>query len=133
MHSKYDEIQEILSNYKKQLPKPDPEWPHEVRRAVGFIHEHLFDQELTVRLLKEKCCCESEYFSTLFKVYTGYGIKKYIIKLRIDSAKKILPDKKLWDLSILEVAIYVGYSGKGAFIHAFKKNEGISPGRWRKK
>lgn len=122
----------ILQEYKEKLPEFEPAWPHEVRRAVKFIYEHLFDSRLSVTWLKEQCRINGEYFSIVFKRCTGKSIKQFIQHHRLKAAAHILTDESLQDLPILRLAIDLGYSGKGAFIHAFKKQEGISPGRWRR-
>jgi len=132
MHSKCDLIQNILDIYRAQLLQPKEEWPQEVKRVVNYIHENLFHPKLSVRWLKEQCRINGSHFSTTFKHYIGKTPKQYIQEHRLEAAKRLLVDKKLPNLSITQIALTVGYSGKGTFNHAFKKLEGITPRQWQK-
>lgn len=132
MHSNYDKIQEMLKEYKEQLPEPNPECPQEIQRAVPCIHEHLYQPKLTIGWLKDRCRISGAYFSTQFKHCMGKGPKAYIQHRRIEAAKRVLADKSLQQVSILELGLCLGYSGKGGFTHAFKKREGLPPGVWRR-
>ncbi|MDR8394658.1 AraC family transcriptional regulator [Aliifodinibius sp. S!AR15-10] len=123
----------ILANYRSELPEPDPDWPDEVQRVIECIHEHLYRPNLKVCWLKEQCYINGTHFTTLFKYYTGMGLKKYIQYHRLKVAKQVLSEDSLKDITILQVALALGYSGKGAFIHAFKKLQNDPPGKWRTK
>ena len=132
MLSKFDLIQKILAIYKAKLPQPEAEWPNEVQRAVRYIHEHLFHPVLSIRRVKEQCRINGSHFSTIFSHYLGQTPKQYIQKHRLEAAKRLLDDQSLQKLSITQIALSLGYSGKGTFNHAFRKQEGITPGQWQK-
>jgi AraC-like DNA-binding protein len=132
MHSKYDKIQEIQDNYKEQLPKPEPEWPHDVRKAVVFINEHIYNEKLTVTWVKKKLSIKGNNFSTKFKYYISFAPKKYILHHRVKTAKLLLTDHRMLGISIFETALIIGFSGQAAFTNAFKHQTGFTPNQWQK-
>lgn len=130
MHRVYERIQEFLENYRQQLPEPDPEWPHEVRRAVKFIYEHLFDPKLSVTWLKEQCKFNGKSFSAEFCWYVGYYPKEYINHHRIETAKLLL---KQTEVTITQIALSVGFASLSSFCKTFKEKEDGRPMLWRKR
>ena len=56
------------------------------------------------------------------------GVKDYIIKAKIDTAKNIL---RYSDFSILDISISLGYSSQSAFTAAFRKLVGMTPKKYR--
>ena len=64
-----------------------------------------------------------------FKAYHGYSVYEYVIKLRMDYARKLLLDTQL---SILDIAHKIGYSNQQYFSTAFKKEYAITPGQLRR-
>lgn len=68
------------------------------------------------------------YFSSLFKQYTGMNVSEYLMRFRVNRAKKMLDGSKL---SIKEISELVGYSDQYYFSRIFKKLEGISPKQYR--
>lgn len=126
------EIEFFLNNYRNELRVNNKDLSSELQRSVECIHKHLFNPKLQISWLKAHSHIKGSHFSTHFKYYLGKSPKKYIQDLRLEVAKKVLSNKSFRQVSILELAITLGYAGKGAFNHAFKKREGISLGRWRR-
>lgn len=128
-------LRRFLKTIQQQLPMPedDSKWPHNVQLSVWYIHEKLYHQNLNVGKLREVVYGgNGNDFSTEFVCYLGTSPKTYINDLRVEAGKKILTDKRFRKVQILIIATELGFSGKGAFSHAFRKREGISPGKWRK-
>jgi len=138
MHSKYDEIQEILEDYKKQLMKPEDglsvkvpartEWPYQIVRAYNFINQYLFDSRMTVGWLREQCRVNGKSFAAKFEFCTGFGPKQYILQHRIEASKQLL---KHSEANITQIALAVGFRSVSAFCNAFKNKENTRPARWR--
>lgn len=129
MHSTYYKIEEMLENYKKQLPEPRADWPHDMKRAVAFIIAHLFDPKLTVSWLRKKCRITGKSFSGIFRTCTGYYPKEYILHHRIEAGKLLL---KQTEATITEIALALGFSSLSAFCNTFKNKQGVQPTKWRK-
>lgn len=128
-------IQELLAIV--QLKKPNPEeyseWPNDIKMAIDYIFKHCYDNKLTLGALrKEIYGGNGNDFSTEFAYYVGTSPKAYINDLRIEVSKSILSEKHYYSDPILMIARELGFSGKGAFSHAFRQREGTSPGKWRK-
>jgi AraC-like DNA-binding protein len=129
MHSKYDEIQEILDDYKQELPEVEPEWPYKVQSAYVFIYEHLFDPRLTVGWMKQKHRINGKSFAAQFHKSVGTYPKSYILHHRIAASKHLLQQT---GASITQIALAVGFRSLSAFCNTFKSKEGIQPTKWQR-
>ena len=69
------------------------------------------------------------YLSMRFKEVTGIGYRDYIIRVRMEEARRLLANT---DKKIVEIAECVGYSDVNFFYSVFKKTEGTSPAVFRK-
>lgn len=121
-------LQKLLHQARNSLPEANPAWPGKIQRVVRFIHNHLYDNELSVGWMKEQCRVNGNNFSGKFKHYTGRTPKQYILVCRIEAAKILL---KKTAFPILTIAIETGFSGQASFTNAFKNMMGTTPGKWR--
>jgi len=69
------------------------------------------------------------YMSKLFKKETGINFIDYISKRKINLAKEML---EFTDMSIINIAIELGYNEPNYFSKVFKKSTGMSPTNFRK-
>jgi AraC-like DNA-binding protein len=69
-----------------------------------------------------------DYLSTAFRRYTGYSLMKYISKVRIMNAKKMLLNT---GDEIKQIAYKVGFDDEKAFMKRFKQFEDITPTTYR--
>ncbi len=83
-----------------------------------------------VRMLQELCHCSESYINHIFKKRTGYSIKSYVNRLRIEKAKELLLNP---DNSIAEVALQAGFSDPDYFSRVFSKHIGIPPKKYRER
>lgn len=98
-----------------------------ISRAKAYIHEHL-TENLSVANIAAYLYITPNYFSRLFKSMTGEGCNDYIVRKRIDRAKKMLEDT---NMKTGKIADAVGYHDANYFSLAFKKCTGVSPTRYR--
>jgi len=126
-------IREILKDYKTSLKKDYSEAPSEINSILSHLIENLFEKGITIQEIKIRNHSYNNNISTQFSHYIGHSPKKYIVKHRLIIAKRILTDYRLRNLSILSLAIELGFSGTGAFNHAFKKEYKIPPNYWRER
>jgi AraC family transcriptional regulator len=68
------------------------------------------------------------YFSRLFHQATGHSPSQYFIQLRLAKARQLLSNTAL---SIIEVALEVGYSSPGHFAQVFRRHTGMTPREYR--
>ena len=99
-----------------------------LKEIEDYVKDNYVDTELSITVLSDKFQMSPSYLSRKFKNYTGTGLLHYIHKMRIDNAKILMKDKRL---SIKDIAEKVGYYNNVAMNRAFKKYEGITPGKFR--
>ncbi len=99
-----------------------------VKNALGCIHNHLFEA-LSLDLVARAVNANPSYLSRRFKQEMGIGLTDYIHGRRTEKAKQLLT---FTDLSIVDIALKVGYGSQSHFSKVFKKNHGVSPLEFRK-
>ncbi|MDF2925631.1 MAG: hypothetical protein K0R57_4545 [Paenibacillaceae bacterium] len=99
-----------------------------IGEVSAFIEERYTDPGMNVSLLGQHFDMKPTYLSKLFKDYTGEGLLDALNKRRIVRAKELMADK---GLTVGEVAEAVGFNDVGTFIRTFKRQEGITPGRYK--
>ena len=67
-------------------------------------------------------------FARRFQQKTGVAPYAWFMNWRIDRAKQLLRQP---NLSVVEVALEVGFCSQSHFTEAFRRRVGLSPGRWR--
>lgn len=70
----------------------------------------------------------SSQFSRSFKKHTGTSPYDYLLSVRLARAKELL---KNTNLPISDIAYQTGFASDSNFIYFFRKNEGISPLKFR--
>ncbi|WP_024833131.1 AraC family transcriptional regulator [Ruminiclostridium josui] len=68
------------------------------------------------------------YLSEFFKSYSGYSLKQYIIKEKIDLAKYLLCET---NDNISDIAYSLGFNDNHIFMKVFKKTVGLTPTQYR--
>ena len=100
-----------------------------VKRCTDYIYDHLHEN-ITLADLAQREKLNPSYLSKLFSKELGMGVKDYIIKAKIETAKNIL---RYSDFSILDISISLGYSSQSAFTAAFRQATGLTPKKYRDK
>jgi len=123
----------LLENYRNHLIQAEADWPADVRTALNYLNEHLFETTCTVKKMREDCNLHQRNFSTWFRNYVGMPPVSYLRYHRVEAAKLLLSEEKLAKSFIGEIGFAVGYESPSTFSMLFMKNEKISPGKWRRK
>lgn len=99
-----------------------------IQNALDYIQENI-EHDLSLETVSEYLHLSSSYFSKLFKTETGITFKNYMIKQKINYAKKLLknPQYKIYD-----VADKCGYKSEQFFSAVFKAQCGYTPMEYRK-
>jgi two-component system response regulator YesN len=95
-------------------------------KAIKIAKQYIRDnymKEISLNDIADYVNLSPYYFSRLFKKSEKINFKEYLIKVRMEEAKKLLSD---WTVSIKEVASLVGYTDPNYFSRAFKKYTGMS-------
>lgn len=98
-----------------------------VDRIVNYIFYHL-SSPITLGQLSEEFNYSPVYINRLLKKETGFSTVQYIKQKRISLAKTLL---KLSEISLVEVAVSVGYMDYNYFCRVFKQVENMSPAQYR--
>ena len=106
-------------------------------RADGLAFDHLkkiklakdiildrFDEPPTLVELSNEIDLSLRQLKQGFKETYGKPVFKYLFEYKMDKATRLLIEGKY---NVNEVSMKLGYSTSSHFIHAFKKNFGITP------
>lgn len=102
--------------------------PTTIMDAISYISLHL-DKELSVSLLAYRSNLNTDYFSRIFKQYTGIRPLDFIHSKRIERAQYLIFTT---NMPISAIAIITGFENVFYFSKIFKKVTGISPGKYKK-
>jgi AraC-like DNA-binding protein len=105
--------------------RKDNRLAHEIRE---YVESRYKDLNLSIGTIAERFGLSQGYVSKLFREMTGQSLLDMIAGVRIGHAKEIMERGRA---SLEDVAGSVGYTSANALIRAFKKHEGITPGRYR--
>jgi len=99
-----------------------------LQEIVDLIDRSLDDPSLGLAMVADQVKMTPPYISTFFKKNQGQNLLDYITHKRIKASKGLMDHK---ELTIAQIAQMVGYNNDVVFIRAFKKHEGITPGKYR--
>lgn len=125
----WEDIKQFFGRAHKELfeikePVPLSDLFAEVLADIRLNH----GSELSIEQFARKLNMSVGHFSRTFKETVGEKYMDYLLRCRIDAAKQLLLET---DLRIDDVASRVGYLTRNSFIKAFRKHEGITPGKYR--
>ncbi len=99
-----------------------------IEQTVNYINEY-FLTDIDSTQLATMINYSYSRFRHVFKNVMGISPRQYIIKKRLEHAKRLLTSTKL---SITEIGYQCLFSSTSFFIQQFKKNTGITPAAYRK-
>lgn len=108
-------------------PSSNP-MPDHIKKATAYIRMNYMNA-INVTTITEFVGLERSYFSKIFHIHTGKTIQQYITSARIARAKELLLQT---NLLVREISVFVGFPDEAYFSRCFKKEEGISPNKFRK-
>ncbi len=88
--------------------------------------------DLNINFLAKELNTNSKYISKAINDEAGMNFNTYINTFRIEEAKKTLRSKETISWSLEAIAENCGFNNQTSFIHAFKKNTGLTPSAFRK-
>jgi AraC family transcriptional regulator len=102
--------------------------PWQERRAKDYLDANL-DGDVSVTMLAEACGLSSTHFSRAFHRTTGTSPHQWLLRRRIDKARRLLRDP---DAPLADVALNCGFANQSHFTRVFTRLIGVSPGQWRR-
>lgn len=98
-----------------------------VTDIINYVRHH-FSEPVTVEELAAFLCKGRSRLSTDFKKETGENLSDFVLKLKIEEAKRLL---RYTDKPVVEIALYLGFSSQSHFSRTFKKYVDLTPGDFR--
>lgn len=97
------------------------------QRIIEYIDNN-YEKDIGLESIASEMHYSVSYLVKVFRYATGKSIKEYLTETRIIKAKEFLAQK---DVKIVDVAKKVGYTNTRSFINIFKKNVGVTPGKYK--
>lgn len=97
--------------------------------AVAYIEEHLQDEDLSITAAASHVYLNPVYFGRVFKSTFHMTFKQYLVKKRMDKAKRLLEEG---GTSIGTICEEVGISNPSYFSQLFKQYTGKLPSEYKK-
>lgn len=98
-----------------------------VKKAVKYCLEY-YDSYISIDTICEHLNINKSYFCKKFKQETGYTFCNFLSTLRVEKSKILL---KNLDMSLLDIAISVGFNSQNYYTVVFKKISGFTPLEYR--
>jgi AraC family transcriptional regulator len=102
----------------------NPLYTQRINRVIDHIHTNL-NSKFTLNKLAEIAMFSSYHFHRIFKTVTGETLNGFIKRIRMEMAMKKLHSNP--ELSILDIAIEVGYQSAANFSRDFKEYFNLNP------
>jgi AraC family transcriptional regulator len=101
--------------------------PGRVARIKGFVEENL-QRDIGLAELADIARLSRFHFARSFRAETGLSPHQWVMDRRCERAKRMMTDTQL---TLGEIALACGFAHQAHFTNAFRKLNGIPPGRWR--
>jgi AraC family transcriptional regulator len=101
---------------------------YKLRQITDWIAEHVAE-DFDLELLSSQVGLSKFHFQRLFKGAVGVSPSRYHINLRMNEARRLLRETKM---SVVDVALEVGYANPSHFAQLFRKETGLSPSDYRR-
>ena len=121
-------IEDILHFFADTEDREDANKNGFNQRVEAYVEKNYAQVSLSVGMIADTFGLEMSSLSKRFKKEWGINISDYIQMVRLKKAKEMLPNDKY---TIKMIAEQCGYVNSDVFIRAFKRYEGITPGKYR--
>jgi len=120
----------IAQRFVGHLPLPTSNKglsPERLRRVRDYIEAHL-DEDLSLTVLADIACLSPYHFSRSFKEAAGAGPQRYVIRRRLERAKRLL---RQTHQPLAMIAQEAGFADQSHLNSIFRREMGVTPGRFR--
>lgn len=98
-----------------------------VKKTVEYCLEH-YESYINIDTICEYLNINKSYFCKKFKQETGYTFCNFLNRLRVKKSKNLLKNS---DMSLLDIAISVGFNNQNYYTVVLKKISGFTPLEYR--
>ena len=127
-------LQSTQNHMDNPIEKGDSSLSLNAENVTEYIKEYFkghLSEDISIGQLAVKIGFTQEYLTKLFKKTQGETPLKYLTKLRMAEAKRLLMEKP--DMEIQKIGELVGYKDSFYFSRTFKANTGMQPSEFRVK
>lgn len=126
----YERLMEWMYAFEAKVDEDRQARKHHsiAQQAKSYIDAHYADPGLSLARVSDILRMQPSALSQLFKQELGERFIDYVLKVRLEHAKRLLTET---NEPIPSIAEQVGYQNVISFYRAFKKVEGIPPGEYR--
>lgn len=120
-----------LASSSGSAPEPRSSTEAGERQLVLDIRAYIdanYAEPISLALLSDKFGASQQHISTIFHKHTGTPYIKYMTRVRMDNAARLLSARP--EMKIFEVAERTGYVNVKHFSYVFKKHFGVTPGEY---
>ena len=96
-------------------------------RVAEILEEHIYDK-ITISQISEMCNVSTATIKNCFKEYTGCGVHKYFLNIKIRAAIKMLKD----GMNVNQVSDMLQFANPNYFSYVFKRETGICASTYKK-
>lgn len=100
---------------------------HQVVKEILALIDQEIDQEITLHTVADRMYVNSSYLSRLFKQEMGMAFSAYVLKQKMERAKRVLQESH----KVYDAARLVGYRDVSYFTKVFRKYWGVNPGEFK--
>lgn len=98
-----------------------------LKRVVDYVDSHLA-KRVTLSDLADVAGLSRMHFASQFRMATGLRPHEYLLRQRVRRASELLAQTTM---TIVEIALSVGFQTQAHFTTVFKRIEGRTPSQWR--
>lgn len=100
-----------------------------IKIVITYIQNN-YSEKIHIKDLAKQINMNEQYFCRFFKKMLGKTPMEYVNEYRIKKAKELLRES---DRQVMEICLECGFHNMGNFIKVFKRYEGTSPNKYRKR
>ncbi|MFI6291392.1 helix-turn-helix domain-containing protein [Nonomuraea sp. NPDC050790] len=117
----------LLTRHSRARERPPAREDARVRAAIAFMRERLAEP-LTLADLADEVYLSVFHLVRVFRQATGETPHRYLARLRIEKAQRLLRES---GLTVAEIAPLCGFASPGALSTAFLRHTGVRPSAYR--
>jgi AraC family transcriptional regulator len=102
--------------------------PWQAKRACEMLESDLAGN-LSLEQIAAEFDLSVSHFSRAFRISTGLPPHQWLLRQRVEAAKRLMTVR---DLPLSEIAISAGFAHQSHFTRVFSAAVGVSPGAWRR-
>ncbi|MBA3686095.1 MAG: helix-turn-helix domain-containing protein [Planctomycetes bacterium] len=117
----------LVGRALRLVSESDAAGPLTLDRSIEFLHRH-HARDLVVADLAARVGCSERHFNRMFTQHTGLAPLRYLRRIRIENARKLMAYRQL---SLDEIGALVGYRDPAYFSRVFRLETGSPPSAFR--